>query len=125
MVEYFTQDYYDELVDTLNGDEDFKDETEGFSTSVVQVAQDRGEAFKITIDDGQVSAEAVDPDADADFRFIADYDDWAKVVTGEASAEKLIMTGSMQIDGSMGEVLKHRDKLEYLTATGREISPDV
>lgn len=125
MVEYFGQDYYDALCKTLNEDDDFQSEAGDLTTSVVQVAKDKGEAFRLDIDDGAVSAKRVDPDEDADFRFIADYDDWAKVVTGETTAEKLIMKGSMKIDGSMGKVLKHRDKLEYLTKTGRDISPSV
>lgn len=125
MVEYFTDAYYDELVEALNSDDGFKSAAEGFSARVVQVAEDKGKAYRITIEDGTASAEEVDPDADGDFRFVADYDDWAKVVTGETTAEKLIMMGSMKVDGSMSDVLKNRDTLEYLTETGREIGPDV
>lgn len=125
MVEYFTDGYYDELVDALNSDGDFKSAAEGFSATVVQVAKDKDKAYRISIEDGSVSAEEVDPDADGDFRFVADYDDWVKVVTGDSTAEKLIMMGSMKVDGSMSDVLKNRDTLEYLTKTGREIDPDV
>lgn len=124
MVEYFTTDYYNALADALNGNEEFQEKAKGLQTSLVQVAKDRGKAVKFTIDDGSVTAEEVDPEAEGEFRLIASYDDWAKVVKGEEKVDKLVMMGKMKVEGSMAKLLQHRNTLEFLTKVGQELSPE-
>lgn len=124
MVEYFTDEYYQTIAKRLNDDDEFQEKASNLSTSLVQVAKDKDKAVKFTIDDGQVTAQEVGPDEEAEFRLIASYDDWTKVVKGEEKVDKLVMMGKMKVEGSMAKLLQYRDQLEYLTKVGQDIGPE-
>ncbi len=111
MVEYFTEAYWDELASLLNDDESFQDDAGDLETELVFVAEDKDRAFKLTFDNGTVSADPVDADDEADFKFIGPYDEWVKNHKGDADFQRQIMMGKLKFKGSMGEIMSLRKQL--------------
>lgn len=124
MVEYFSEQYWDTLADKLNGDEAFQEKASDVDASLLYVAKDKGRACRMTIDGGKVSVEQVDPDAEADFRFIGPYETWVKSHRDGEGLQKLVMTGKLKFKGSIPQVMSLQRQLGDMTARAREIDAD-
>lgn len=111
MVEYFTEAYWDELASILNDDESFREDASDLETELLFVAEDKGRAFRLTFDHGNVTAEPSSEGADADFTFIGPYDEWVKNHKGDADFQRQIMMGKLKFKGSMGEIMSLRKQL--------------
>lgn len=124
MVEYFTEAYWDELASRLNEDEDFQQEASDLETSLKFVAEDKGRAFVMNVDNGKVNAEAVDEDAEAEFSFTGPYEAWVANHRDGTGLQRLIMTGKLSFDGSMPRIMSLQNQLGFVTDEAREIDAD-
>lgn len=124
MVEYFSEQYWDTLADKLNADESFQDEASDVEASLLYVAKDKGKACKMTIDHGKVAVEHVDPEAEADFRFIGPYETWVKSHRDGQGLQKLVMTGKLKFKGSIPQVMSLQRQLGGMTTLAREIDSE-
>lgn len=124
MTEYFTSEFFNELADRLNKDDEFQDKASDLSIDLLNVAKDKDRAFLLSIDDGKVQIEEASEDTDADFKFIGSYDNWVKNHKGEASLEKSIMTGKIKLKGSVPKIMRLRDKLGRIDDLGTEIDAE-
>lgn len=111
MVEYFTEAYWEELASLLNDDESFQEDAGDLETELMFVAEDKDRAFRLVFDNGSVTAETTDEDAEADFKFIGPYDEWVKNHKGDADFQRQIMMGKLKFKGSMGEIMSLRKQL--------------
>lgn len=121
MVEYFSEQYWDTLADTLNQDEAFQEKASDVDASLLYVAKEKDDACKMTIDGGKVTVEQVDQDAEADFRFIGPYETWVKSHRDGDGLQKLVMTGKLKFKGSIPQVMSLQRQLGDMTARAREI----
>lgn len=121
MVEYFSEQYWDTLADTLNQDEAFQEKASDVDASLLYVAKDEDKACKMVIDGGKVSVEQAAPDTEADFRFIGPYETWVKSHRDGESLQKLVMTGKLKFKGSIPQVMSLQRQLGDMTARAREI----
>lgn len=124
MVEYFSEQYWDTLADTLNKDEAFQEKASDVDASLLYVAKEKDAACKMTIDGGKVTVEQVDQDAEADFRFIGPYETWVKSHRDGDGLQKLVMTGKLKFKGSIPQVMSLQRQLGDMTARAREIDVD-
>lgn len=124
MVEYFSQAYWEELASILNGDEDFKENASDLSTEMIFVADDEDQAFKLTFDEGQVEASPASRDDDAQFKFIGPYDEWVKNHKGEADLQRLIMTGKINFEGAMSDIMSLRKQLGSAMSKAADIDAE-
>ncbi len=121
MVQYFSEAFFNALAETANADSDFQAKGKKLKAKMLMVAKDRNEAFLIVADGGKVSATKSAPDADADFGFIADYDQWVTSHKGEMPLEKGIMTGKVKFKGSMLKIMPIRAALASLDDVARKV----
>lgn len=124
MVEYFSQAYWEELASILNGDEDFRENASDLSTEMIFVADDEGQAFKLTFDEGEVEASPASQDDDAQFKFIGPYDEWVKNHKGEADLQRLIMMGKINFEGAMSDIMSLRKQLGSAMAKAADIDAE-
>ncbi len=126
MVEYFSEQYWDTLADKLNSDAGFQEKASDVDASLLYVAKDRGQACRMTIDNGKVTVEHVDPEAEteADFRFIGPYETWVASHRDGQGLQKLVMTGKLKFKGSIPQVMSLQRQLGDMTARAREIDVD-
>lgn len=124
MVEYFTEAYWDELASRLNGDEAFQEKAGDLDTSLLFVAEDKDRAFLMDVENGEVTANAVDGDAEAEFAFKGPYESWVSNHRDEAGLQRLVMTGKLHFEGSMGKIMGLQNQLGFVTDTAREIEAD-
>lgn len=124
MVEYFSENYWNELAKLLNNDEEFKEDASDLETDLVFVADDKDRAFRLIFDQGNVEVETVDTDADGDFKFIGPYDEWVKNHKGEADFQRQIMMGKLKFEGSMGDIMSLRKQLGSAMSKATEIDAE-
>src|SRR5438552_6034534 len=89
----FTNAFFDELVKRMNNDPDFRSKTANVSASVLMVNTDTKQSFLMQIQKGAASYQPGNTESKADFTFLGDSAIWASNHRGEASMEKLVMTG--------------------------------
>lgn len=124
MVEYFTEDYWNELAKRLNNSPEFQDAADDLTTSLLFVAQDEDRAFLMDVQDGQVTAEPASADADAEFAFKGDYDAWVTNHRDGTGLQRLVMTGKLTFEGSMGKIMRLQSQLGFVTDEAREIEAE-
>lgn len=122
MVQYFTAEFFSALADALNGSQDFQAKNASVSTSLLNVAKDKGTAFLVRIEKGKVSASAAAADAQAEFTFTGDYATWVRSHKGELPLEKAIMTGAMKFKGSIPKIMGLRSSLSAFDTEARRIA---
>lgn len=124
MVQYFTEPYWDELASELNADEAFQEKASDLDTSLLFVAEDEDLAFRMDVDNGKVSAEPVEADAEAEFAFKGPYEAWVSNHRDGTGLQRLVMTGKLNFEGSMGKIMSLQSQLGFVTDKAREIEAD-
>lgn len=124
MVEFFTESYWDQVASRLNEHEDFQEDASDLETSLKFVAPDEGRAFIMSVENGKVSAEAVDEDTEAEFSFTGDYDVWVEHHRDGTGLQRLVMSGKLKFDGSMPRIMSLQSQLGFVTDEAREIEAE-
>ncbi|MEE8232925.1 MAG: SCP2 sterol-binding domain-containing protein, partial [Thermoplasmata archaeon] len=105
MAKFFTEEYFQDLADRLNADDEWRKKAEGVNSKIVVTAVDRDFSELLDIQAGEVTASKGDADTLADFKFEADYDVWKAAAQGEGDLTSLVMTGRMRFRGSMSKIM--------------------
>jgi putative sterol carrier protein len=121
MTQFFTEEFFAELADRLNVDEEWNRKAGDLTTKIVATCTDRDISVLLDIQNGKVSARSVGPDEPADFKFEGSYDAWQTTAKGEADLQTLVMTGKMKFKGSMSKIMAMMSQLSRLTAVLREM----
>ncbi|MFQ5986669.1 MAG: SCP2 sterol-binding domain-containing protein [Thermoplasmata archaeon] len=124
MAKFFTEQYFQDLADRLNADDEWRKKAEGVHAKIVATANDRDFSALLDVQNGEVTASKVDADAPADFRFEADYDVWKASAQGEGDLTTLVMTGRMRFRGSMSKIMGMMTPLNRLTEILRDLPKD-
>lgn len=123
MAQFWTREYFDEVVKTLNNDPEFKTKTANLTATVNMVCKDKG-AFLLKIDKGTATGDDATPDTKADFTFIGDYATWVSNHKGEAPLEKLVMTGKLKFKGSIPKIMSLRSQLVVIDKLAQSVPAD-
>jgi putative sterol carrier protein len=121
MAQFFTKEFFEELADRLNADDEWNKKSGDLTTKIVATCTDREISVLLDIQNGKVTAKVVDAEEPADFKFEGSYDAWQKTARGEADLQTLVMTGKMKFKGSMSKIMAMMSQLSRLTAVLREM----
>ncbi len=121
MVQFFTKEFFDDLAQRLNGDEEWNKKTGDLNTKIIATCNDRDISVLLDIENGKVSVEEVAADDPSDFKFEGDYAAWEKTGKGEADLQTLVMTGKMKFKGSMSKIMAMMSQLNRMVAVIREM----
>ncbi len=121
MVQFFTKEFFDELADKLNDDEEWNKKSGSLNTKIIATCTDRDISVMLDIENGKVTPEDAAPEDPSDFKFEGDYAAWEKTGKGEADLQTLVMTGKMKFKGSMSKILSMMGQLNRMVAVIREM----
>lgn len=124
MVEYFSEEFFRRMEETLNSNEEFTESVKDMETSLLLVSEDTGGSFLLSLADGKVSVEEASPDHVAEFKIIGPYEEWVKSAKGEASLTRQVMSGKIKIRGSMSKMMFYWPKLQRIEDALKEIEKD-
>ena len=124
MAKFFTEEYFQDLADRLNADDEWRKKAEGVNSKIVVTVSDRDFSALLDIQAGEVTASKGDADTLADFKFEADYDVWKAAAQGEGDLTSLVMTGRMRFRGSMSKIMGMVTPLNRLSEILRELPKD-
>ena len=124
MVKYFSEEFFRQLEQALNSDEEFTEGLREVETSMLLVSEDTGGSFLLSLADGKVSVEEASPDHVAEFKIIGPYEEWVKSAKGEASLTRQVMSGKIKIRGSMSKMMFYWPKLQRIEDALKEIEKD-
>lgn len=121
MTRFFTEEFFAEMADRLNEDEEWMRKSGDLTTKVIATCTDRDFSILIDIAEGKVSTEVVAADAPADFKFEGEYEAWTKTGKGETDLQTLALTGKIRFKGSMSKIMAMMGQLNRLVAVLRDI----
>ncbi len=121
MVQYFSQEYFDELARRLNADGDWTKKAATLTTKITLTVTDRGQSYMLVIANGAVTAQKVAAEDPADFKFEAPYEIWGKIATGTLDFNTAVITGKMRFRGSLPKIMGIQPQMNRLTQIAKEI----
>ena len=124
-MQYFSKEWFDELVRRLNGDEEWKKKAATLTTRITLTVTDKGLSHMIEIANGMVSTKAVKPEDPADFKFEGPYEIWSKIAKGQSDFNTAVITGKMKFKGSLPKIMGIQTQMNKLTGTAKEIPSDL
>ncbi len=122
MVRYFTSEFFEALVASLNQDEEWRRRARRLNLKILLNVTDRGEVHLLQITEGTLSTRGAKPEDPADFELEGTYDNWAAFATGENDLPALVMTGRLRFKGSVSKIMALQDALNRLAQIARSLS---
>jgi len=111
MVEFLSLEYWKNVEETANSDEEFGIKARGFIASFTFKVTDRVEDLPpvyVKFEDGKVTElRALGEGEATDFTLEGPYDTWVGVNKGEMDAANAIMTRQLQFKGSMSAIIRY------------------
>jgi len=111
MVKFLSLDYWKQVEETANSDEEFGIKARGFTASFTFKATDKVEDLPpvyVKFDNGKVTELRELREGEAtDFTLEGLYDTWVGVNKGEMDAANAIMTRELQFKGSMSAIIRY------------------
>ena len=111
MVKFLSLDYWKQVEETANSDEEFSIKARGFTASFTFKVTDKEGALPpiyVKFDDGKVTELRELEEGEAtDFALEGPYDTWVEVNKGEQDAANAIMTRQLQFKGSMSAIIRY------------------
>ncbi len=123
MARYFTEAFFRQLAERLNGDAEWHRRAQGLTMRLLVHITDLREAHMVEVKGGMVATRGVVPEESADLKLQGSYDQWAKFATGENDLPTLVMTGRLRLKGSVTRIMAMQDALTRLVQVAREIGP--
>jgi putative sterol carrier protein len=117
----FTSAFFDELVQRLNDDADFRSKTANVNATVLMVNTDTKTSFLMTIQKGAARYQPGALDSKADFTFLGTTEVWNSNHKGEAPMEKLVMTGKLKFKGSIPKIMGLRSQLSVIDKIAQSV----
>ncbi len=121
MVQFFTKEFFEDMADRLNADDEWKKKAGDLTTKIVATCTDRDLSVVIDIQNGAVITKEVPPDEASDFKFEGKYEAWQKTGKGEADLQTMVMTGKIKFKGSMSRIMAMMGQLNRLVGVLREM----
>ena len=110
MVKFLDLDYWKQVEEIANGDEEFGIKTRGFIASFTFKVSEGADlpAIYIKFNDGKVDeVRALAEDEKTDFTLEGPYDVWTQVNKGELDGANAIMTRMLQFKGNMSAIIRY------------------
>ena len=120
-MQYFSQEFFDELARRLNADAEWKKRAATLTSKITLTVTDRAWSTMIEIANGVVVARSVRAEDPADFKFEGPYDIWAKIARGQTDFNTAVITGKMKFKGSLPKIMGIQPQMNILTKTAKEI----
>lgn len=124
MASLFSPEYFAEFQKTLNNDPEFKSKTANLNTTVLMVNKDTHKSYLMKIEKGVATITEGSMETKADFTFIGEAAIWAANHRGEASLEKLVMTGKLKFKGSIPKIMGMKSQLTVIDRVGQSVPAD-
>jgi len=105
MVQYFSKEFFDALVNALNVDAEWTKKISNSAFKSIITITDRSHSYFLDVAGGKVSVAETAPDVPADFKFEGPYDSWVILGKGEKDFQSLVMMGKVKFRGSMPKVM--------------------
>lgn len=119
-IRYATHEYFEMLKEAVNKDEAFK--SSDFTSTWAYIYKDKttDEGLPLTYIISWENGKIVDvkegkPEENVEFKFIATYDTWSKIVQGKINIMSAMMTGKYKIEGPTSKLMKYSKVLSRLT----------
>ncbi len=122
MVRYFTSEFFEALVASLNQDEEWQRRARRLNLKILLNVTDRGEVHLLQVTEGTLSTHGAKPEDLDDFKLEGTYDNWATFTTGENDLPTLVMTGRLRFKGSVSKIMALQDPLNRLAQIARSLS---
>lgn len=119
MIQFYTQEFFQEIGRRLNGDPEWGKTMKGHNMRIVCSASDKKRSFLIAIADGRVSMAEATAATPADYRFEGRYAAWVDLCKGVAEMDRLIQQGKIRLAGSMTDVMGLMGPLNRIVMTAR------
>jgi putative sterol carrier protein len=110
MVQFLSLDYWKQVKEVANNDEEFSIKTKGFIASFMFNVTDRKDLPSIYMklnDVGVTEVREVKNGEKTDFTLEGPYDIWLKVNQGEIDGANAIMTRQLQFKGNMSSIIRY------------------
>jgi len=111
MVKFLSLDYWKQVEETANSDEEFGIKARGFTASFTFKVTDKEEELPpiyVKFDDRKVTELRELEEGEAtDFALEGPYNIWVEVNKGEQDAANAIMTRQLQFKGSMSDIIRY------------------
>ena len=120
-MQYFSQEFFDELARRLNADAEWKKKAATLTAKITLTVTDRAWSAMIDIANGAVVAKAVKAEDPADFKFEGPYEVWQKIAAGQTDFNTAVITGKMKFKGSLPKIMGIQTQMNHLTKTAKEI----
>lgn len=120
-VQYFSQEYFEELARRLNADAEWTQKAANLTTKLTLTATDRGMSYMLDIASGAVTATPVGAEDPADFKFEGPYEVWTKIASGGTDFQTAVITGKMKFRGSLPKIMGIQPQMNRLTQIAKEI----
>jgi len=124
-VQYFSQEFFDELARRLNADAEWKKKAATLTTKITLTVTDRGWSYMVGIAEGTVAAKPVKPDDPADFKFEGPFEIWQKIAAGQTDFNTAVLTGKMKFRGSLPRIMGIQPQMNLLTKAAKDISATI
>lgn len=119
MIQFYTEEFFQELGRRLNADAEWGKSMAGKTFRMVCTASDKKRSFLISVTKGQVVTSEATPETRADYRFEGRYDAWMSLCKGEAEMDRLIQQGKIRLAGSMSDLMGFMGPLNKIVLTAR------
>jgi len=110
VVKFLGVDYWKQVEETANGDEEFGIKARGFRASFTFKVTDRDDLKPIYVkfEDGKVTeVRELKEGEKTDFTLEGPYETWVQVNKGEMDGANAIMTRQLQFKGSMSAIIRY------------------
>lgn len=110
MVNYFTEEYFNEVQQRLAADPKWLEDTKGVKTTILLAAPDKTAYFLLKVEEGATSIAKTEPGTTAEFSFEGPYEVWTKVAKGELDFQSSVLKGQLKFRGSITKILFYKDR---------------
>ena len=121
LVNFFTIEFFEALVDQLWSDASLTKLTKGMKTTLLFGCTGKDSAFLITVLHEHLDLSEVSADEKAEFRFTAPYERWERIARGEAKIQGDVLSGRIRFRGSMTKMLLYVNRVIGLEKKAIEI----
>lgn len=111
MTKFLSLDFYKQLVELANSDNDFKLQSKGFVASFAFKVLDKAQELPFVymkFDDGKISeVRLLGKDEKTDYALEGNYNIWVDVAQGKMDGATAVMTRDLTVIGSMGTLIRY------------------
>ena len=121
MSKFLSDEYFDQLRETISRDSKWTDSTKNIKTSIALNVTDNGQHYILAVENGVTNLQKVSPGSPAEFSFDGMYDTWCKVAKGEMDLQSAVLKGQLRFRGSLTKILMYRDRFMRLAELMRDV----